>query len=241
MMRRSEAASLKSIKEMYRNPTKAETALLAPDRADIAKYSGILKRGKSGLIKLTPDLGCDDLTLQTRRSSKCDQFTLPGGGSAYSFRAGSHRQWLLADLIFDGRHFVAFGEYSQGFMTRLPDVSIDEVSLNSEGVGFIGDFVPANQQDAVARQNLQFVEGVEDGSFTYAKLLPVTDEGIYVLRSIAYRGRVIRQSLGGEAYNELDFDKRGDVIVAFRVIRRSPDGSITLLWKELQRKEAPKM
>ena len=241
LSRRGDALQRNQIKKLYRLPTDEETALLAPQNSDTEKYSRILKRGRSGLIKLMPDLGCDELTLQAARSPKCDLYTVPGGGSAFSFRTGTHRLWLLADLVFDGRNFIAFGQFSQGFMTQLPLGSIEDVNPRSEGVRFISDFVPANQQQAVSKQNLQFVTGVTDGNFTYAKILPATEGGVYVLRSIAYRGRVIRESLGGVLYNELDFDTRRDVIVAFHVVRRSPDGSVTLLWKELRRKEAPKM
>lgn len=241
LARRGGASSLRQIKKLYRLPDDDEEELLAPEKAAASKYSDFLKNGKSGIVKLMPDLGCDDLTLQQTRSPKCDHYTIPGGGSGFSFRTGTHRQWLFADLVFDGRYFFAFGQFSQGFMAQLPGTSIDNVDLHSEGVKFVSDFVPATGSQEVSKQNLQFVDGVRQGSFLYGKLLPVTDDGTYVMRSIAYRGRIIRQHLDGTEYNELDFDKRGDVIVVFRVVGRSPDGGITILWKQLQRRDAPKM
>jgi hypothetical protein len=48
-------------------------------------------------------------------------------------------------------------------------------------------------------------------------------------------------TFNGVSYNLLDGDKRVDVTLAFRVIRIGEDGSVTILWKELQRKEAPKL
>ena len=239
--RRGDALALKDISKLYRLPTTEERSMLAPDIALAGKFSHFLDRGRSGLTKLMPDLGCDELTLRHTRSSDCDRYTMPGGGSGFSFRTGTHRQWLLADLIYDGRYFIAFGEFSQGFMTHLPHISIESVNLRADGIRFISDFIPAKQPDAVSAQNQKFVEGLRDGNFTYAKLLPVSEDGIYVLRSIAYRGRAIRRSLGGVEYNELDFDKRADIIAAFRVVRRSNDGSVTILWKELRRTESPRM
>jgi len=36
-------------------------------------------------------------------------------------------------------------------------------------------------------------------------------------------------------------DKRMDLIVAFRVVGRETNGSVTILWKELNRLDAPKI
>ncbi|MEP6903577.1 MAG: hypothetical protein ABJA66_17775 [Actinomycetota bacterium] len=37
----------------------------------------------------------------------------------------------------------------------------------------------------------------------------------------------------------LDGDNRIDLTLAFRVIRKEPDGGITLLWKEIERQKSP--
>ena len=39
----------------------------------------------------------------------------------------------------------------------------------------------------------------------------------------------------------LEGDKRKDLILAFRVIRKTPNGSVTILWKELQQNKAPEI
>lgn len=231
---------LDRIKEFYRFPSEQEGALLAPDSGDVAKYAKFLAKGKAGLIKIMPDFGCDEMSLQKTFSQKCESFTMPGGGSGFSFRVKNHRPWRFSDIVFDGQHFIAFGELSQGFMTRLSDRPIDEVNLNSEGSKFLMDFVPATEFEAVSTQNLSFVNGRTEGNFTYGKVFPVAEVVVYILRSIAYRGDVSR-TFEGVSYNELDFDKRLDIVVAFQVVRRSSDGSITLLWKELQRKDSPRM
>jgi hypothetical protein len=70
--------------------------------------------------------------------------------------------------------------------------------------------------------------------------LPVADNTTYALRSIAYQGTIMR-SIQTLTYNELDVDKRRDVIVVFRVVKRDADGSVTILWKELSNKNAPKL
>jgi hypothetical protein len=52
---------------------------------------------------------------------------------------------------------------------------------------------------------------------------------------------MVPRAVRGISYNELDFDKRRDVIVAFRVVRMDPDGSISILWKQLADGESPKL
>jgi hypothetical protein len=47
------------------------------------------------------------------------------------------------------------------------------------------------------------------------------------------------RSIDGITYNELDYDKRRDVIVAFRVVDRDGTGNLTLLWKKLRDTGSP--
>ena len=59
------------------------------------------------------------------------------------------------------------------------------------------------------------------------------------MRSIAYKGSYYR-AIDGFLYDELDFDKRKDVTVAFRIIRRDEE-SVTIIWKQLAEKDSPKV
>ena len=79
---------------------------------------------------------------------------------------------------------------------------------------------------------------VEKDGYYYAKELRAVEQMTYVIRSVAYRGNVYRL-VGGFVYDELDFDKRLDITVAFRIIRKHDDGSITIIWKEIARKPSP--
>lgn len=62
----------------------------------------------------------------------------------------------------------------------------------------------------------------------------------YGLRSIAYRGEVV-QSFQGVLFNELDYDKRRDVIVLFRTVGFDVAGTLIVIWKELRNTESPKL
>jgi len=82
--------------------------------------------------------------------------------------------------------------------------------------------------------------GVTQDGYTYRRSLPVAGDHTYVLRTVAYQGKVMR-SVRGADYNELDFDKRSDVITAFRVARIDDDGTLTIVWNKLSTARSPKI
>jgi hypothetical protein len=62
----------------------------------------------------------------------------------------------------------------------------------------------------------------------------------FLLRSVAYRGKVIR-SFEGATYNEMDFDKRRDILLVLRPLEVLVDGSLILAWKKLSETKSPKL
>ena len=165
---------------------------------------------------------------------------MPGGGSAFSFRESDYQFWKLADLLYDGRSFVAFGQMSLGFMVDLGDVSLTDVNLDSKAFAYMTAFEPASDIAAVTKQNNVFVDGLDANGLLYKKFFPAVVNHTYVIRSIAYKGKVPRQHFEIK-YNELDFDKRKDIITAFRVLRSDINGTVTILWKTLQEKASPEL
>ena len=83
-------------------------------------------------------------------------------------------------------------------------------------------------------------EGIKNGGFTYRSVVPVAENITYVLRSIAYRGNIYR-TIQGMTYDELEFDKRREITVAFRVVRLEGEDNVTILWKELGNQKVPKL
>ncbi|MEP6787884.1 MAG: hypothetical protein ABJB40_05600, partial [Acidobacteriota bacterium] len=136
------------------------------------------------------------------------------------------------------KSLLAFGQMSQGFLVNIGDVSLADVTKKTNGVDFVFSFIPKVDRTDAAGQNTLFANGVKAGGFDYEKRLPAVEGNTYILRSIAYNGDATVTDRGF-TYNELDLDKRGDVIVAFKVIKRDFNGTITVLWKILQLKESP--
>ncbi len=89
------------------------------------------------------------------------------------------------------------------------------------------------------KQFIQMSRGIKSGKFFYRKTFPVAENTAYALRVVAFRGSIYR-TFRGYRYNLLQGDKRIDMTVVFRVVGRHEDGSVTLLWKELDRRDAPK-
>jgi len=213
---------------------------MSPDKDDVSKYNDFLSQSNTGITKLIRDFGCDEYSSVIANPQICAEFSMPGGGSAFSFRQSDYQLWKLADILYDGRSFIAFGQMSLGFMVDLGDVPIDSVGLNSEGLSYVTNFQPFTDIRAVTRQNNEFVDGINLDGRLYKKFLPAVVNNTYILRSIAFKGKVPQKHFEIK-YNELDRDKRQDVIVAFRVIRSDINGSVTIVWKTLQVKPAPEL
>jgi hypothetical protein len=125
-------------------------------------------------------------------------------------------------------------------MTELGDVELDSVTLSSPAAKHLVDLKHVKDSDDFMRFNEELIKGYNANGFRYAKGWPIRKGSVYMLRSIAYRGQFLR-TIEGVQYDELEFDKRRDMIVAFRVIDIDDDGHVTIVWKRLRDTEAPKL
>jgi hypothetical protein len=229
-----------SIEKLYRKPTERELKSLAPLNDDLQKYADFLRTPNTGLIRLAADFGCTVNNKVVVASDDCLKYSMPGNGISYSFREKIYRVNNLADITFTGDSFQATGFFLHGILAAIGNIDLRDINLRTNGFGYLVNFQPATDfQRAVEIDKELFGEVKKDG-FIYSRTVPVAENMTYVLRSIAYRGTVYK-ALQGLVYNELDFDKRKDIVVAFRLVRRHEDGSVTILWKELLRRDSPKI
>lgn len=225
---------------LYRDPTREELQSVAPDAETEKAFAGFLGQKHTGLIRLIPDKNCGDAAKIVNAAPECAKYTMPGGGASFSFRTGTYRIRHLSDLNYTGKSFRAFGTLAHGIFVNLGDVPLDKIDLKSDGVNFLANFKAAADFKEAGEIAVRLDAGIKDGNYTYKNLLPVAENTTYAVRSIAYQGTVPR-TIQRVSYNEMEVDKRKDVIVVFRVVRRDADGSVTLLWKELSNKNAPKL
>jgi hypothetical protein len=226
--------------QFYRKPTEKELAAVAP-RADlVVKWASFLKLPNTGIIKLLPEAGCGENVTVISASENCLQFTMPGGGSSYSFRADRYRVRHLADLTNIDGILRTTGLLMHGILVDIGDQQIDDLNLNSDGLRFLVEFKPVFDLNEARRVDARLLNGVESDGRKYGRSVRAAENTTYAMRTVAYRGKIVR-SVHGAAYNELDFDRRRDIIVVFRVEEVSRDGAVTLVWRQLADVESPKL
>jgi len=225
-------------KGIYRRPGKDEIEPLNVSGPLLGKYDAFLKERDTGIVKLNGDSSCLSDVDVVVASAKCLVFKMPGAGVAYSFRTESYRLPRLADVILLDGVFRTGGVYQQVVMANIGDVAIEKLGLDAEGLKYLVEMKPVRDSDHFQLFDKDITQGIESNGFLYRKGHPVKEDSTFVLRSIAYRGKFLR-TVDGIQYDELDFDKRRDVIVGFRVIEKDMHGNITILWKKFQDVESP--
>lgn len=225
---------------LYRKPNGKELVALAPSEAWLKRYADMLREPKTGIFKLVPDSGCTNNLRVVDAREGCLKYSLPGSGNSYSFRTESYRIRHLADLTYDGENVFLTGIFMHAIITDLGDVPLEQVSSEAPGMKFLSDFKPSATAHEVGLIDHTFLKGIEVKGYRYAKSVPVKANSTYGFRGVAYRGKVVR-SVQGLRYNELDYDDREDVLIAFRIVERTEDGSITIVWRQLSELEAPRI
>ncbi len=217
---------------------------LSPHPDDSTKYKTFLKQSNTGLFRLFPDFDCQPKKLIVRVDGDCAN-QIPGTWS-YSFRQKNYSNDTFFDIRLKDENLIAGSFLSQGILAQLGDIPLEDVSLESSGIKFLVDFRPETQNIEIKKQFLQISKGIESDGYEYRKTIKASENMTYAMRVIAYRSENKPMPSGGlDAENiklwALSFDKRKDLILTFRIIRKEADGNITILWKELARKDAPKI
>lgn len=218
--------------------TKDEKEKLAPNAEDKLKYASFLKDDKTGIFRLMNDVECAENLYVIRVDEGCSEFIQ--GSSFYSFRKKEYTSAHLSDIRFKDGLLITDAVFSQNILVRLGDVSLENVALNSDGMKFLTDFVPEELNTKATKQYVEIVKGIRSNKYEYRKAIPAIINNTYAMRIVAYRGNLYKR-FHGWAYDLLAGDNRSDLIVAFRIIRKDSDGTISIIWKELERKKSPKI
>lgn len=221
--------------------------LRMPSAEDLEKYRIFLKDSKTGIFRLFPYVDCNFKNI-VYTSGDCAR-TVPFSWS-YSFRQKDYGNENFFDLRLNEQNISADSFLTQEILVSLNDVELPELSLQSKGLKFLADFAPATQSREVKKQFAEIAGIIEADGYRYGKVAKIELNKTYALRSIAYRvndkvtANLTVRTASAKDLDKLEGvkdDKRTDVIIAFRVIRQETDGSLTILWKELQRQEAPEI
>jgi hypothetical protein len=211
---------------------------LLPRAEDTARYAQLLAAPRTGIFRLLPDSGCEANSLVIKADENCLN-RIPES-SFYSFRENEHEQEVLSDIRLQNGHLISDGVLSQAILVNLGDIRLETVTTASEGLKFLNEYAPQSSSKEAQKQLLQMKNGVEADGYQYKKTAPVVENATYALRVIAYKGSVLR-TYRGFRFDLLAGDKRVDLTLAFRVVRKDDDGGITIVWRELARRESPRI
>jgi hypothetical protein len=224
--------------------TEAQKKLLAPSAEDEAAYREFLRQQHTGLIRLLPR---GKYELSTTVAANNADLVLPirGGGAFYSFAEKKHSYGPWSEITLqEGRLMAGFLHQSLGVMTMLGDVPLGSLTMTTPGVAYLAQFVPPTQPTAARDQCNRNFQGFTDGNHLYNANLPAVVNQTYVLRSINYKkeGRMLVAQGGGATYIPHPYEYSGaDELIVFRILRAGEDGSITILWKRLQKFSPPRI
>jgi hypothetical protein len=232
------SAALQTINNLYRKPNKEESKLLAAGKDDLKRYAPFLRGSDTGLTKLVMDRGCAEYANVLNVSEECRNYSMPGAGSSFSFRTENYRIRRLADLTYREDGFYSPGILSHSILVNVGDFPLEQITMQTNGLKFLTDFETVTEFEKAREVDKQISDGVENGGFFYSRKAEAVENTTYILRVVAYRGSYFR-AVQGFVYDELDFDDRRDVTVAFRIVRRDGDESVTILWKILANQKSP--
>jgi hypothetical protein len=199
-----------------------------------------LKAKDTGLTRLAADIGCFTKDDVVSAKPECVRYSMPGSGSSYSFRMNDYKIQRLSDINFRGDSLEATGTLTHGILVFLGDAPIEGVSLDSDGVKYLVEIEPSEDFSAAGAFAGKLLKGFKNDNFIYGGAMKAIPGKTYVLRSIAYRGEA-KRVVEGLIFNELEFDERRDIVVAFHVAAINPGEDVTIVWKELRNKKSPKL
>lgn len=215
----------------YRKPNKQEQKVLEVESSYADKFKTFLEKKNTGIFRLlTNDCGRDNRILYA--TPECTEYTMPGGGAAFSFRANTHRIWRLADLTYKDGSFLAGSKNSHGIIGNLGDLDIETLTLESPTVRDLNAFTPVKKRKLFKAQFEKIEKGINFNNVPFSNRAEIKENSTYLLRVIAYQSRW--------AYGDFYYDRRIDILVAFRVIKKDDDG-LTILWTRLNKKSSPRI
>jgi hypothetical protein len=200
------------------------------------QHREFLKQPDTGLFKLIA------LTHRQNRTISVDEMQagsvdipIRGGGSFYSFSKHRHDadEWAQIRLL-DGRlqsgltlqrRVMALDNHPAPVSQFMPDglsalvvlgnVPLEEITLESPGVKFLREMIPPVNALELQSLNAQLGNGLVRDTYVYRNAVRAVPEVSYVMRTVIY--------------------KQADLLLAFRIVRQDADGSLHILWKQLQR------
>lgn len=214
---------------------------LKPSAEEEKNFGTFLKLPDTGLFKFAAETDCSKILDISNPDIECLNYYVEGKAKAYSFRKNRYSHEAYSDLERMNGNFITPGTYILGLLTSLGDVPIETINIQSEHVSALLKFAPPRELTEIINQDKSLAKGFMIGNLIYSKSVPIRENTTYLLRSVAYQAKFKNLPKSESRKGSLDDDNRSDVIVVFRVVRKDFDDTLLILWRELYRKEAPKL
>ncbi|MGI8495329.1 MAG: hypothetical protein ACR2L1_08465 [Pyrinomonadaceae bacterium] len=215
--------------------------LIKPSERDLLQYKEFLRQPNTGIFRLFPDLDCVSEGI-LRVDGECAN-TVPEKWE-YSFRLKDYAD----DIQFKNGSLRGNGFLSQEILTKLGDVPLENVTPASAAVKVLLGFKPAENLADAKKQFAGINKGIESDGSRYAGSVKAEENMSYAMRIIAYQIRVDGFSTPDDPRNTKPDDwqrfysqskNRIDLTLSFRIIGRDENGVLTILWKQINKQNAP--
>ena len=213
-------------KPVSRESKVVRKGILAPDASDVTQHQFLLSQKNTGLMKLLPR-ETSDWEVYKHVDKKV---SMRGGGAYFSFHFRSHEYGYGSDISYEqGLLRVGFAGADYGMMTDLGDTPLEAISATDPRANFLLNYKPPQKEKDARIEARKFnairaphgLTGLTVDGVSYATRVDAMVNHTYLLRSIVFR--------------------TSDMLVAFRVVRRSDDGALTIAWKILKEFGPPEL
>ncbi len=218
------------------------------DEDEILRHKEVLQGENTGIFKLFPDNGCDEKYM-IRADGDCTGFV--SESSFYTFRTGLYGTRTFksdpsGDIGYYKGKFVSRTSFAQSIMVSLGDVPIETVSEAHPAVKLLVDYKPHLTPASAEKAAKVLARGSNTDGYRFAADSGVTVGHTYAFRQIAFniKGEDPKVEIHTNwRYRSLKaflkYQERKDTVFIFRVVRQDEHGGITIVWKQLLRKDAP--
>jgi len=214
------------------------------DPADIERYRALLNQDGSGIFKLFPNLGCLSKTV-VRIDGECKNFVPMS--SSFTFRTNNYSDDVYHDIHYQPERIVSNSFFSQGIFVAIGDEAIETIDLSHPAVQYLVSIQPDTDPKSAKEHARAFKTAVEGNGYKFTDNFIPQENATYAMRMMAYRLSNALKPVSPETtmtemmFHSLAFDKRVDVVVLFRILRRDESSGLTIVWKELSRADAGKI
>lgn len=218
-------------------PSEKDRRAISIDKDLLITYKEFLSQSNTGIFRIHDGFGCNDDGKILDINSDCPN-AYPGKATAYSFRIKNYQSKFFSDIALQQEQLSAKGFHSLGIISDFGNQPLDELTLTNDGIKELDALEPPKNMEDFQKYLKLIGKGVSIGNYAFSNTVLLKSEHSYLLRVIALKGSLKSSKTDFPFWGE---DKRDDITVVFRAIREKNDKSWIIVWKQLKRKDAPKI